>query len=198
MICNNFPVLQNKILDLIISRCIEIDVEIVIEDTTGNVMVKQEDDEEDHDTNNQELFELDEESQRRLSKSNATVVVSEARRISADVSEQADKLDCMLILVVKFINEQFTIGSIESKTRLFYHIVAIFEERIMTTYKSKFVQFVIFFMCSMEAPSSAYFCHRLIEYFMSTKKPVLMRQSAILYLASFLARAKYIPRAFVR
>ncbi len=212
VLCNQWQSLQHKILDLIISKCIEIDVEIIIEDTGDAVVQSNKEgddgyidiDNPDNAMNTTDIFQLDDNGNNNnrdsnnINESNGITIISEAKRISNDVSEQADKLDIMLSLVMKYISDQIENGTVETKTRLFYNIMIIFEERIMNIFRSKFVQYIVFYMCSIDASCGMFFSNRLLEHFNSPKKHILERQSAVLYLASFLSRAKYMPRHFVR
>jgi hypothetical protein len=96
-ICDYMPVMQTRILELIIDKCLEIDVEIVIEDS-GEVMLKSDPDE---DVENG-MFEFDDprddipKQMQRVTKN----AESSQQQIVAAVSESAEKLDALLILLV--------------------------------------------------------------------------------------------------
>lgn len=60
-------------------------------------------------------------------------------------------------------------------------------------YKSKFAQFVLFYACSLDPENCGRrFADTLFHKFKSSKYPE-WRMSAVAYLASYLARAKFCP-----
>lgn len=100
---------------------------------------------------------------------------SSRQRIPADVVELAEKLDAMLTLVVQFIEKSVTTVIVQQsftttatssvsntiisdstamntlnsqQDRLFNQLITIFEERILSTHKSKFVQYLLFYFVS--------------------------------------------------
>ena len=122
--------------------------------------------------------------------------------------------------------------------RLFLQLLGVFEDKVLYTYRSKFVQFIYFYVCCRVERFSTAFCHRLLRVFLDQEKGgaiggggnnhnnhhtedpnqnygamCLVRetgmsrgvsgtnsmklQSAVLYLASFLARATFVPLALV-
>jgi len=92
-ICEYMPVLQIKILELIVDKCLEIDVEIIVEDS-GEVLIRTAT--EDSSLENG-MFDFDE-LQR-----DAQVYKETSQQIAAAVVESADKLDTLLTLLVGFI-----------------------------------------------------------------------------------------------
>ena len=106
--CDYIPSIQPMILDLVLQHALELDVEIIIEDS-GEARV-QEDYQGDDETT---LFHLegdqvDTPSIAHASKGGAvrTGKYENSFRILEDVSEMADKLDSVLVLLVSFIDRQ--------------------------------------------------------------------------------------------
>jgi hypothetical protein len=122
----------------------------------------------------------------------------------------------LLVIFSNFINENIEIQqynmthydiynkhdflslSNEKSIRLFLNILEVFEDNIISTYKSKFVQFIIFLTCSRSTHISILFTRRLLHLFFDCKRSQLLRQSAIMYLASFVARATFLSQQLVR
>mmetsp|Transcript_5919 Transcript_5919/g.9623 ORF Transcript_5919/g.9623 Transcript_5919/m.9623 type:complete len:656 (-) Transcript_5919:147-2114(-) len=199
VLCTNFPSLQLKILDIIVAKCLEIDVEIVIEES-GDVLIRK--DEESgglfDDADDDEMFALDDNNEPGGgiavgSSKFPRGAIGSALKIRDDVTEMADKLDSMLCVVMKFILERTSAPSLQDK--IFNQFFNIFESRILSTYKSKFVQYIIFILCKNYPQRGISFANRLVELFTDTKNHHLCRQSSVLYLASFLARANFIPQS---
>ena len=133
-LCDYLPVLQPKMLELIIERCLEIDVEIWIEDT-GEVCIKPVENELE-DSMDGGIFKIDE---LHTVETHATPFRETSLQIASDVAEMAEKLDAMLILLIEYVDRQLVLGD-EQGDRLFCHIIAIFEDKILLAHRSKFVQ----------------------------------------------------------
>ena len=234
-ICEYLPHHQPKILDLIIKRCIEIDVDIVIEDS-GVVQLRSEENEEESegdiakDTNRCSADAFDESMMVRTSPAAAAGIfsfedddedagatsrvpspprdplsvpsegTSGGPRISADaaVAAMADRLDGMLEALLSFISRQMDRSSDAAKDKLFLQLLAVFEYRALPTHKSKFVQFVMFYSCSRDWKYADAFARRLLELFLEHELPDSRRQSAVMYLASFLCRLANQQASLVR
>lgn len=175
-LCESFPSLQQKVIDLILSRSLEMDVDIVIEET-GEARI-QADQEEDEDGVESGLFQLDDNggsiatpSRSRMPSGQGGMAIGQLKICEdATVVETADKLDAVLVLVLEYIHRCAKKWGINSDVlddggragrgrteennalwkKLFFQMVDAFEVRVMTTYKSKFVQFVLFHMCQID------------------------------------------------
>jgi RNA polymerase I-specific transcription initiation factor RRN3 len=176
-LCEAFPSLQQKVIDLILSRSLEMDVDIVIEES-GEARINHEEEDEEEESG---LFQLDDNgggiptpSRSRVASGQGGMQLGQLKiREDAIVVETADKLDAVLVLVLEYIRrcarKWGICGSEEGQTadggrrvrgrtednnalwkKLFFQLVDAFEVRVMTTYKSKFVQFVLFHMCQLD------------------------------------------------
>ena len=195
-ICDYFPGCKENLLDLIVRQALEIDVEIVIEDT-GDVKL------------NEELFESAEHLEGLFSFDAGDNPKSQGFRqtggdkVSDEVSQMADKLDLLLVSLANFLQQDISKSKREMSVYLYYTLLNIFEERVLAAHKSKFVQYVLFYLAGM---SSEYgdikfyemFASRLLKIFLQVSSAPLKRQSAVLYLASYLTRARFVPIDFVR
>lgn len=180
-LCEAFPSLQQKVMGLILGQCLEMDVDIVIEDS-GEVRIHDDDGDGDDGGDGDGMFQLDDndiaQPQRvRVptggSSNGGGISAVFGLKISDDVAvvETADKLDAILVLVLEYIRKcayNWGIVNVEGTEakrqdscrstqeghqlwkKLFFQLVDVFEVKVMTTYKSKFVQFVLFHMCELD------------------------------------------------
>ena len=147
-LCANFPSLQLKIFDVIVAKCLEIDVEIVIEES-GEVLIRKDEDAGGlfDDADDDDIFQLDDNQDIRGGSkihSQGGIGSTQMMQIRDDVTEIAEKLDRMMCVLLKFLVENICVSS---EDRIFAQIFNIFENRILSTYKSKFVQYIVFILC---------------------------------------------------
>jgi hypothetical protein len=154
-LCLHFPSLQLKIFDVIVAKCLEVDVEIVIEEG-GDVLICKDEEAaglfDDADDDDDGMFALDDNQDphahaqggRAATLPRGGLGSALKVHIRDDVTEMADKLDSMLCVVLKFV---LTHISTSTQDKIFTQFFNIFESRILSTYKSKFVQYIIFILC---------------------------------------------------
>jgi RNA polymerase I specific transcription initiation factor RRN3 len=175
------------------------------------------------------------------------------------VDEMAEKLDSIMLVLFAYLDEQVTAATAAAAavaaaqqqqqqqqqqqldataapqsaaaglTRLFYHLLEAFEETTLLTHRSKFVQYLVFYMCGRvdtiitsdssssgnhehdlghynnhhqqqqfqqqdwQLQLSTTFTRRLLDVTLDEERPRVVRQSGAAYLASFLARAAFVP-----
>ncbi|KAI7725993.1 hypothetical protein M8C21_015248, partial [Ambrosia artemisiifolia] len=81
---------------------------------------------------------------------------------------------------------------------VFEALLQSFQSTVLTAYKSKFAQFVMFYACSLDPEDcGTQFVSRLLEIFKSTIYPQDWRMSAVAYLASYLSRARFLLPSYV-
>ncbi|KAL3625152.1 hypothetical protein CASFOL_030606 [Castilleja foliolosa] len=106
----------------------------------------------------------------------------------------AEKLDSLMVLTFEHIKSCFESGRL---VQVFEILLQSFQTTILTAYRAKFVQFIIFYACSMDPEiCGKLFADGLLDIFASRLNPE-WRMSAVAYLASYLARAKFVPNPFV-
>lgn len=178
------PSLEHQILELLVDKALEIDVEIKI-DHEGEATVERSVD-SDHD-----IFELEMDYPVKRTESDSEIIA---------VDEMADKLDSLMLLLLEYISTHIPKSS-NTATRLFRILLPIFESNILTTHKSKFVQFLLFCICGLDPNASddacntqlyRDFCQLLIQILYNPYKATVTRQTAACYLASFVSRANYV------
>lgn len=109
-----------------------------------------------------------------------------------EVPEMAAKLDDAMELLFRYVSEN------EGSEEFFRLLLRIFETVILPTHKSKYTQFLLFYACSKRASYLDAFVSTLAARLFNPRQDALTRQTCAAYLASFLARAAYVPTAAVR
>lgn len=189
------PSIRRQIFELLIDKCVEIDVNIVIQDN-GDVTID-------------DMEQTNADSSNEDSKQDKS-------KLTTSVDILSDKLDALLELLFQQI--QFNCENGVSRTREMYNeLLQIFETTILTTHKSKFVQFCIFLPCGLEmqivknndnhfeanqfrdnrADEDEPILHRefvskLLQILVDPYRATTVRQSCACYLASFVSRASFV------
>ena len=198
------PSIRGQIFHLLIDKCVEIDVNILIKDN-GDATI----DETDQKKNEEKK--------------------EDASKLTTSVDILSDKLDALLELLFQQI--QFACENGISSTRAVYNeLFPIFQSTILTTHKSKFVQFCIFLPCGLETqifknnekyiddesrevpitvlPTNQLldsdveneddailhreFVSKLLQILVDPRESNTVRQSCACYLASFVSRASFV------
>ncbi|CAA0828643.1 RNA polymerase I specific transcription initiation factor RRN3 protein [Striga hermonthica] len=106
----------------------------------------------------------------------------------------AEKLDSLMVLTFEHIKSCFESGRL---VQVFEILLQSFQKTVLTAYKAKFTQFVMFYACSLDPENCGkMFLNMLLDIFLSSLNPE-WRMGAVAYLASYLARAKFVPVSFV-
>ncbi|KAJ1509262.1 hypothetical protein HMI54_002501, partial [Coelomomyces lativittatus] len=103
----------------------------------------------------------------------------------------AIKLDHALNLLFSYIQNQST----SDPSMLQETVVAcikLFEKIMLPMFRSKYCQFLIFRLCAFDASFTDQFLGLLAKKIMDVSEPPLIRINATLYMASFLARARFV------
>ncbi|CAM6032913.1 unnamed protein product, partial [Sphagnum compactum] len=111
------------------------------------------------------------------------------------LDEMADKMDLMMDMTFNHLQMCVNQGHCNL---VFETLIWSFQTTILDTHKSKFTQFLIFYVCSL-APTTcgSSFALLLCDIFTSKMRPPNTRMSAAAYLASYLARASYLPPSVI-
>ena len=194
------PSIRQKVFELLIDKCVEIDVNIFIKDD-GEVI-------------------FDESEQKNIDSK------EDKSNVTTSIDVLSDKLDALLSLLFQQIQRNCERG-FSSTLEVFHELFQVFESTILTTHKSKFVQFCIFLPCGLEAkadksnenitdnkidqesrvaPSTVdedvenedeailyrKFVSKLLQILVDPYKATTVRQSCACYLASFVSRASFV------
>lgn len=80
----------------------------------------------------------------------------------------------------------------EATKKLYKELLGVFEKILLPTYASCHVQFIIFYISSFNEPLAEGFLDYLWKKVQDPNTEMVFRQAAVAYMASFLARAKFI------
>lgn len=183
------PSLIDPLLSLAIDRLIQLDVDIKLEDIP---------DYED------EQLQFDVE----MDNHGSQTIANEAQVL-------ADKLDAMMHLMFEYLdsmfgqksssnnNDLFNIRELKRPEELFHMLLRIFDDFILNTYKSKYTQFLLFYVCRLKRnngskspfaePFLAYLLNKLVDNTVHST----VRLACAGYLGSFVARASFLPPQMV-
>ena len=177
-VCSYAPTLQGRLLELLLDKCLEIDVEIKISDS-GHVGI-----EENEDAILDGIFDADggDAASAKAPHAENVCVSVRGRSLEAAVGEAADKLDGMLELLFDYCLRQLPCA------KLTRQLLSAFEKRVLTTHKSKFVQFVLFVCASQSSAFRDALAGLLADVTLDDKRPSVARMAGACYLASFLSR----------
>lgn len=196
------PALRNKALAMLTDRIIKVDVEIqvdldeleedegedleaeltgkIVENTKSSMSI-----EGDDDTDGGEEYDEDEDSD-----------------AVTNIKETVDKLDSMLQILFEYYSKSFPPKSIEDPPMhsidTFELLLRSFDTTVLPTYRSRYTQFLLFWASQKSPQFSDQFCVSILEKALDNSRPQGTRQAAAAYIASFVARAKFMPKKDVR
>eukprot|EP00931_Biecheleriopsis_adriatica_P044020 TRINITY_DN25148_c0_g2_i1.p1 TRINITY_DN25148_c0_g2~~TRINITY_DN25148_c0_g2_i1.p1 ORF type:complete len:720 (+),score=149.97 TRINITY_DN25148_c0_g2_i1:25-2160(+) len=118
--------------------------------------------------------------------------------VRGDIDRMAQILDCNMMLCFEFMQRHLA-GAVEKKTEddkemMMGALVSIFTKVVMQTHKVRCVQFLWFYLASLRPCwTEAFLSQMLHTLYGSEKVTVDKRMLAVSYLASFVARAGFLP-----
>uniref|UniRef100_A0A146LTP3 RNA polymerase I-specific transcription initiation factor RRN3 n=2 Tax=Lygus hesperus TaxID=30085 RepID=A0A146LTP3_LYGHE len=107
----------------------------------------------------------------------------------------AHTLDVSLNILYRYVRDDVTIAgnvNMDKLKPLFNDLVKVFEEVILPTHATQHVQFLVFFILGLKPPLCQMFIRNLWKKVTDPNIPPIIRQAAVCYIASIIARAKYI------
>ncbi|GAB2225906.1 hypothetical protein Drorol1_Dr00021677 [Drosera rotundifolia] len=105
-----------------------------------------------------------------------------------------DKLDSLMVLTFEHVK---SCENSERWVKVFYSLLHSFEKTVLPAYKSKFTQFLMFYACSLDPEGCGLmFADWLADKFYNSNNN-LSRMISIGYLASYLARARFLSTSVV-
>lgn len=114
----------------------------------------------------------------------------------------AESLDVCLVLLYRYLYSESHDGEgklLWDKAKpLFQDLIKIFDEVILLTHASNHVQFLLFFFLSFKPALGQFFIQMLWKKVSDVNIPPIIRQAAVCYMASFMARAMYLPLTVVK
>ncbi|XP_058451727.1 RNA polymerase I-specific transcription initiation factor RRN3 [Malaya genurostris] len=111
----------------------------------------------------------------------------------------AETLDCCMELMFEYIKKR---ASSERSTsegdRMFKVLLSLFDHHILPTHNTHHVQFLMFYFCSFKQSYVEYFITYLWKQVCNPNISTPMRQAAVGYMASMLARARFVPISLLK
>ncbi|KAI9487924.1 RNA polymerase I-specific transcription initiation factor RRN3, partial [Zychaea mexicana] len=200
------PFLRKHVMSLLITHMIQFDAHIQIEldeleedvelqeftlDFDADYMSDDSDDEgsDEDDGGDDDEFDADgDDSDNETEKK-----LSEEKR-KQKIESMTRKLDAMMLLLLRYLSSFGMDGATPSeRTDMFNNLVTIFDGTVVKTLKSRYTQFLVFYFCSLDV--NAYpelFLNHLLEHMMEPSRPGITRISCAMYIASYVARAKFL------
>lgn len=80
----------------------------------------------------------------------------------------------------------------EKTKNVFFEMMTVFDQVILPTHDTHHVQFIMFFICSFKSTLTDYFLTFLWKKVCNPNVAPIFRQSAVNYIASFVARANFV------
>ncbi|CAG8691545.1 3927_t:CDS:2, partial [Scutellospora calospora] len=118
--------------------------------------------------------------------------------VALDIGEMIEKLDCMIKLVFDYLKWFFDKGTKGERDDLFDTLMTIFEENILYTFKSRYIQFIIFWYVSLDKSYPRQFLSLLLDKILNNKEPEIIREASSQYIGSFIGRANYLNSTDIR
>jgi RNA polymerase I-specific transcription initiation factor RRN3 len=185
--------LRHEVMDLIISRLVKIDVEMQMDlddmDDKLAAMVgmalksAQEHNDQDED---------DSDDSDNESVSSAESEDDEYSRVKT-AKENIEKMDAILDSLFELYTPSFADPDSQGAMEVFEDLLTEFSNLILPTIKSRHTQFLIFHFGQKSERLIDAFCGTCINIAFESHRPLILRQSACAYLASFVARGAHVP-----
>lgn len=150
-IAKYMPSIQLKVLELIIHTCLELDVEIKITDM--GTAVRDDEDKEGNEGKEEEKDKDADETTLPNENNSPAPSAGEPATTLVDVDGMADRLDSLMLILFQHIRTS-------NLPEVFDHLTTFFECSIMNTHKSKYVQFLLLYICGLDAQQSSQLLYR--------------------------------------
>lgn len=194
------PRLKTDIMDLIISHLVQIDVRMQtdLDDLDDNLTAmvalalkssqaaaELQGDEDDLDDSDAESVASEEDEEDNFAKVKA-------------VKENIEKMDSIMNTLFRLNAPQYADPSSDEAFMAFNDLMSEFSQIILPTYKSRHTQFLVFHIAQKSERLMDAFCGTCINIAFESQRPLVLRQAACAYLASFVARGAHVPGHIVR
>ncbi|ETN66338.1 transcription initiation factor RRN3 [Anopheles darlingi] len=109
----------------------------------------------------------------------------------------AETLDCFMHIMFNFIERSIKDEGGQAD-RLFKIMFKQFETHVLPTHNTDHVQFLLFYFCSFKLSYAEHFISSLWKNVSNPNISPTVRQASVGYIASMLARAKFVPLSFLK
>ncbi|KAJ2899526.1 DNA independent RNA polymerase I transcription factor [Coemansia aciculifera] len=215
-------VLRRDVLYTVLNRIIQVDVEVQIEvedlrpdneeasSINGYALEEgifefEKDDESDEDEDEEDDSDSDSGSD-----SSGFSPSSNLGEITFNAEQVVAKLDAIMSTLFGWLEKQTEPNTASSEvseatSQLFLLFLDIFNSLVLPTFKSRYTQFFVFYLCSKDSGFADYFLGTMVGTIgdpshstSSGQVPIVARVAAASYLSSFVARARYLKGEGVR
>ncbi|KAG1682614.1 RNA polymerase I-specific transcription initiation factor RRN3 [Nymphon striatum] len=187
-ICQYCEKIRKDILGIIVVSLLQLDVNSSPQDIIEAEKVDENSDDED----NEDLFVMETEDNQVEDHAKNVNTVSDSMKHPI-----ANTLDCVMKLMFEFIHDVCYSSSDElnweASKKLYKEFLAIFDTCILPTLGCAHIQYLVFYILSLKAPLYEGFLDYLWEKVQNPNSSSIIRQAAVAYISSLLARAKFIP-----
>ncbi|TDG46125.1 hypothetical protein AWZ03_007467 [Drosophila navojoa] len=177
------PVFEELLLQLVLQKLLILDVNAPRDEIEA---LKEETDDEDDKMEDEAIFQMDD-------------VSAPPKPPQALEHPIGQMLDICLMKLFKFVDDKCrpqpdcSDDQRIAKSRFFKTLVHIFDEVLLPSHNTHHVQFVIFYACSIRPAYAEIFLTSLWQKVQNPNVSSIIRHAAVSYIASFLARAKFVP-----
>ncbi|KAK6079165.1 RNA polymerase I specific transcription initiation factor RRN3 [Seiridium cupressi] len=114
------------------------------------------------------------------------------------VKETIEKMDFIMNTLFRLNAPQYANPESDEAFETFKDLLVEFSNIILPTYKSRHTQFLVFHIAQKSERLMDAFCGTCINIAFESQRPLVLRQAACAYLASFVARGAHVPGHIVR
>jgi RNA polymerase I-specific transcription initiation factor RRN3 len=99
----------------------------------------------------------------------------------AEIEEMANKLDVMMDIFLDYLNKR----PASEIDEIYNILMKCFDQIIIQTHKSKYTQFILFFLCNMKSSYCEHFLNYLCNKMASSNETLHIRQICAAYIGNF-------------
>jgi len=121
-----------------------------------------------------------------------------AKPVKEEIDQKAQILDCHMMLCLEFLQRHLTLTKCKDidKDKMVVTVMKIFDSAVLHTHKVRCVQFLWFYLSSLKPNYSEAFLSVLLQVAWNGREMVERKTLALSYIASFVARASFLPNQY--
>ncbi|KAK7938578.1 hypothetical protein WMY93_001904 [Mugilogobius chulae] len=176
------PSVRRDVLEIIVDKMLQLDV------SASRTDIEEAEESAVHQHKDEALFDMDED----LPAPPSSCIMAHP---------VADRLDTLMAVLLAFIKDVCHVNGalqLDQTKELYRDLLWVFDKVILPTHACSHVQYSLFYLCSFRLALSEAFLEHLWRLVQNPTQAAVLRQAALGYMGSFLARAKFIPIVTVR
>lgn len=122
--------------------------------------------------------------------------VDSTDKVQRDLNRLARILDAQMMLMFEFLQRNLSDFKGNASSPLVTVLLGIFQTLVLPTYRAKYVQFLFFYFASLQVSCTENFLIHLLTVVFANEQTLGNRLMAFSYIASFVARASWVPPLF--